>query len=305
MRRWFNTSPLFEAAPAAGGGSDTFQSGDPGAPFEHDREPEPKVETKTATKSAETIELENLREENKRLATERQNALDDARFWANRNKRDPAEVEDLPQRREAEPPARPAVKPEKLLDDLTAEGIEGARKNGIITQEDLRAALTESEQRIAGTIQATRADAEFSMRLANDFPEIARESAKMDKDKSYRSADPVFIEASRIYREMVDLDPSLQGTNGLLLIAAKQAKANLAGKGKSEPVNTRQDDDDDRQVSRRRRIRAQGNERPISGAEGDEGHRNGFSSTQTEVMKRLGVSGEEFQRHSGGSGRGR
>lgn len=285
MHRWFNSSPLFNAAGDASG-SDTIY--DPGIPHEHSHEPEVK-EAPKPVKSAEAIELESFKARLTAAERRAEQAESDAQFWAARGRRQDAEVIEEPVRRE-QPPAV-AVKPEKLMDDLTAEGLEGARKNGLITKADLDAILAEKTEEIRGAIKAERADAEFGARIANEFPEIAEDSRRLERGEKPQSE--LFRLAGEIYRGLVADDSTLKGTNGALLIAARQAKAQIKAKVKEEPVRT----DPDRQDRRRERIDRQRGERTVTGGEGDESHEDGFSKSQLDVMSKLNVKPDEFRKH--------
>lgn len=297
MRPWFRNSPLF-SPDSSPGGSDTALV-DLGAPFEHGDDPAPAE--KKPEKSAEQIEIENLRAENAASKRRADEAEETARYWANRGRQQPErEV-----RREPEPERREAVvteKPEKLLDDLTSEGLEALKKRGVVTGPELAQILEEQEQRMEGRMQAVRQDAEFGARIAQEFPEIAEDSKRIDRGEKPKS--DLFMAASRIYQQLVADDPALKDTNGALLIAARQAKAEVAAKSKNKDEPMRGENNSS-QDTRRARIDRQRGDRVPAGSEGDEGHQDGFSKQQLEVMKHLKVKPEDFRKHAGVTKNGR
>lgn len=308
MYNWFLKSPLFDAEPAAGGGTDTIQV-NPGVPYEHSQEPD-KPEPKPVVESPEQKELKTLRAENERLAKRAQDAEEDGKYWATRarnghvEERRPAEEESRPRRTETA-----AEQPAKLLDDMSTEGMKALEKRGFITADQLKEILAEQAKGIRGEITEARTDAEFGIKLSKEFPEIAEDSDRVSRGE--RPKTEIFKRAGELYREAVAEDPKLEGSKGLLLTVARMAKKELefAAKGKKEaanedetPVNGRAKDTD-RQETRRRRIEAQRPDRS-SGNEEEAGD-PGFDPTQLQVMKHLGVKPEEFKKHAGGARNGR
>lgn len=274
---------------------------DPGAPFEHGQESEAEEKPKPAAKSSETLRIEALEADLARERSARKEAEDDSKYWANRNRQ--------PQQREEreDTPAKPAApaaateKPEKLLDDLTAEGLDALKKRGVITGPELATILEEHASKMEGRMQQVRQDAEFSARISAEFPEIAEDSQRLNRNEKPQTE--LFAAASRIYRQMVADDPALEGTNGALLIAARQAKAEILAKKK--PAAKETDEVEEARPPRRARIERQASDRSPSGSEGDESHQDGFSKQQLEVMKHLKVEPQNFRKHAGVTRNGR
>lgn len=286
MRNWFLPSSLFDREPAGGGGSDTMLV-DPGTPFEHGVDPEP--EKKPAEKSDTEKRLEALERDNADLRRRTEESEKDARYWSERASAKPV-VEDRED--EVVIPDDPTIKPEELLDDISKRGMDALKAGGLVTKADMTRILLEQERRTETKIAAARQDAEFGMKIAKEFPEIAEDSERLQRGETPKTE--LFKRAGEIYRSAVAEDPSLKGTNGLLLIAARQAKAELATKEKPKekeaPV-----EQDERRSSRRERIARQMPERSAASDESSGGP--SFTDEQMKVMKHLGVKADEFTRN--------
>ena len=72
---------------------------------------------------------------------------------------------------------------------------------------------------------ADRADAEFVTQLQREFPELAADSDRVSRGLKPESE--LFNCTGEIYRSSVALDPALKDSKGALLMAARQAKAEL------------------------------------------------------------------------------
>lgn len=295
-----------------GGGGDTTLV-DPGAPHEvGDREEEP---APAAAETPEQKELKALREENQRLSRRAEESEEDARYWAGKSKQPAAAAEPEPERRAApEPAAILDEKPEVLLDDLNREGLQALRKRGFIDQATFQTAIDNLSEDIDNRIQAARSDAEFGGRIAAEFPEIAEDSKRVSQGE--RPQTELFKRAGAIYRAAVAEDPALKGSKGLLLIAARQAKAELSKEGKGgrgaaaadddeQPRggrgSSRQDPAEPRQSARRDRIDRQRPDRGVDDEEG-RGGKEHFSDQQLAVMKNLGVKPDAFNKHRDAGG---
>ncbi len=304
MRNWMYPGPLMDKEPAPAGGdgrgSDTIAV-DPGSPYEHDLEQPPAKPI--PVKSDADKEVDRLKQENADLKRRREEAEEDARYWSRRGQPQPKETDEEP----AAPAPREVIKekPEKLLDDLTSEGLEALRKRGFITADQLENVLAENDKRTESKIAAARADAEFGARLGTEFPEIAEDSARISRGEKPKSE--IFARASEIYRESIGLDPELKGSKSALILACRQAKAELTLKAQdnrnavrnAEEERPRGDRPSPRERAERRRERID-SQRPDRASSPDESAGDpSFSSQQTEVMKRLGVKPEEFTKHRG------
>lgn len=287
-----------------------------GAPQEVGVEHEPPDDDDAAggakKKTAAEIENEQLKADNERLRKQRDEADEDARYWATRNRRVAADSDDEPEpRRGAAAPVEPPrqMTAEELVEGLNKDGVEALFKAGFLTQAQVDAKLDALREELTGYVQGQRQDAEFNGRIAQEFPTIARESAKVAKDRSYRSADPLFIRTGEIYREMIADDPKLEKSAGTILAAARAASVEIGatqrGKGGKGDDNREQPRGDDGQFSSRReesparrrdRIERQ---RPDRGSDDDEARGGGdtFTEEQQAVMKHLNVKADKFVAH--------
>jgi hypothetical protein len=307
MRRWFDVIPSPLRAPedeGGGGGSDTVRVADPGAehPLDDDT-PAPATPRKTAAEQR----AEELEADNKRLKAVADENARDARYWADRARNAAAaparraadDEEPAPRRRE--PAAAPIEKPEELIDDLNKRGLAALSDRGFISKDELAQALEDVRESNQADITEARNEAVFTGRLEAEFPEMMEDSNRVAKGLAPKSE--LFAKAGEIYRELVDLDPSLKNSRGLLLIAARQAKAALkGGKGASDEPAPRRGAaaDDDDQARRRQRIARQNPDRGREDEDTDAG--GGHSADSLEVMKRLKVKPEEYDRHKDAKG---
>ena len=82
-------------------------------------------------------------------------------------------------------------------------------------------------------ISEAPAGAEFDERIAAEFPEIADDSKRISEGKPPQSE--LFKRAAEIYGQAIADDPSLKNSESVVLMAARQAKAEAAKKGKDVP----------------------------------------------------------------------
>jgi hypothetical protein len=309
MRRWFEVFPAVLRTPdePGGGGSDTIRTIDPGAEHEMDDEPGGDRQAPVVKKTAAEIRNEELEADNKRLKTVADQNAQDARYWADRARRNggtPARAsadddERQPRRRAAE--HEMVEKPEDLIDDLNKKGLQALKDRGFISKAELEQALEDVRTATAEDISEARNEAVFSGRLETEFPEMMEDSARVAKGLAPKSE--LFTKAGEIYRDLVDLDPSLKNSRGLLLIAARQAKAAITGKGgkgakdddDDTPAPRRTANDDDDQQRRRAKIQRQTPDRGRDDDDTDGG--NHHSAEALSIMKHLKVKPEDFDRH--------
>lgn len=287
-------SPLFDEEPSGGGGGIAI---DPGAPHELDHEePEP-AKKPAAEPAAIEKDLADLRGRVTAAEKAAADAKADAQYWAERARR-PAERTEPEPRQEPEPRRTRAAdeKPEKVLDDMTVEGVEALRKRGFITAEEMEERLAEVAAQADAKINATYSDASFDMQLNREFPEVGIESAKIAKGE--RATDPLFIRAGEIYRESIALDPNLKGSKSALLIACRQARSELKGKDDVQtdtPPKKKSGDDPEKRSVRRERIERQMPERGrASGDESDD--TPSMSGMAKEMGRHLGLKDEDFHK---------
>ncbi len=294
-------------------------SADPGAPFELPHETEA---GKPPAKAEPTETEKRLTALEKELATAKASLAEtqqSERYWANKARGTPApEPEPEPVDDEVpEPGVSPFAgeKPEKFLDDLSAEGLGAMLKRGVITQEQFDGALAKLEDRITRKVESrlqlhaqhTAMDAKF-----NEFPELLADSKRVAAGEQPQTE--LYKRTKEHFRAMVADDPSLKNSVGATLAAARLAKKELEMEAKAAaPANG----SGDRQSQRRERIAAQGGERAPAGGSEEGAGNDELSATAREVIgnlsKHLTVRGkdgkvtmtaeENYLRHAGKNGR--
>lgn len=291
--KWFLPFPL--RAPAGdddGGGESETALLDPGAPHEldHDDPPaDPKAKDDPPAKSVADLEAEVAAERGKR-----ERAEEDAQFWAKRasGRREPESERVAEPRPTVQPPAANADNAEDFLTDMTTKGASALKDRGFITKVDMEEAITRTREETRREILSTRNDAEFGLQLEREFPEILADSKRIDQGLAPQTE--LFKRAGEIYRESLRMDPQLEGSRSALVMAARQAKAELAagdrGRGDEPPRASRQQE-------RRERVERQmaPKGRSERGREADDTPT--LNEETKTVMKHLGVTEEEFDNH--------
>lgn len=261
-------------------------------------------EEATVAAKAPDPELVKLQEQVATLTRRTEQAEQDASFWAGRAQRGERVAAEEPE--EVDEPVTAArvitdEKPEALLDDVTNRGLAALQDRGIITKADLDVALAKIKGETASAIAATRKDAEFGLQVADEFPDFAEESRKIDEAKNsgtrYVPKDPHFVRTGQIFRQAVAMDKSLANSPSALMMAARQAKSELQAQGKwdkgegvRQPARPTQD-------TRRERINRLNPSRvPTSEADGDD--TGSFTTEQMQVMKHLKVKPEVFRKQA-------
>lgn len=290
MLKWFNTSPLFEEEDGASGTATLA----PGDPFEHDtadvEDDEPEVVESASDKELKAVKAELAEERRKRTESEA-----DARHWATQARRPAAPtvasepvVEDKAEDLDEDPSV--------FLDGLSTKGAKLLKEKGFITKADLKEVIAElradTDNKISGTVKATKLDA----LMAEEFPELIADSVKVDNAKksgTRAEVSQLFQRTTEIYNEAIESNSALAGSPEIMLIAARQARAELKGKPK-EKATEPEVHVDSRPQSRRSRIESA---RPARDVRDDDrgGGRSEMTAQQREVAKRLGVSEGDFQ----------
>ncbi|HLG99840.1 MAG TPA: hypothetical protein VKX49_26255 [Bryobacteraceae bacterium] len=269
---------------------------DPGAPHFHSTDPEPKPEPK-AEKSDIEKRLDALEAENKTLRARTEELSQSERYWAEQARgRNVAPLPDDDDDTDegTQPSARPLVtddKPEKLLDDLSAEGLKALAKRGVITADQLEAALEAQERKFNQRLSEAQDGVAFDQKLGKEFPDLV--DPKSD----------LFKRAQVHFRQMVEVDPAAKKSRSALWAAASMAKKEIEMESAADKKNERQD----RETRRRDRIDAQRGERDTGGGRDDDTPT--LTNTQREIISRLGITEEQFSRYAeqgtGRNGRGR
>lgn len=254
---------------------------------------QPSVADKGAGKDEVTIskaELDSLRRE-------RDEARQSERDWANMARRNNAPApQPVVEEEEGLDPAdytdidEPQVKgdtPEKLVDDLAAEGAAALGKRGFITAAD-----------------AKRMAVEIAAKVTREL--IGRERSKMASDATIMAEFPdlkdqkseLWAETAKRYQRAVAMDPNAKKTPAALYLAAEAARESLKAKNAGR---RREDDDDDdnyrgeREPEEDRRRRADSQDARPRGRQAADDMEDMLGSEARQIAKAMGVSDAEFK----------
>ncbi len=237
--------------------------------------------TATVTETAEQIELRELKAENARLKQRGDDAEDDAKEWARIARTRPAAAEPVVVEKTREATEEEVETGEKFLDDVSKDGLAALRKRGFVRMDEVKQLIEESIERAQGD---GRTENQFQAIMQDEFPEMAEDLARLDK--GLKPQHPIFIKASEIYRDAIGLDPDLKGSKSALIMATRQAAAQLSLEGKYTIQN-----EADRQATRRSRIDAQ---RPDRSTKSDATEETGLTDKQRQFAKDMGISEEKY-----------
>jgi hypothetical protein len=279
-----------EAAPPPFEGDENPAVAAPAKAAEVDKGGKPKDES-----AGFRTRIEQLERENQEIKTSE-------RYWAGRAQGAPAQdgkgrkpaVQDpeveLGDLAEEETPEGEAPTPEAFLDALTAKGIEPIieelrRRGLLVSKQDVVKLSAEGTRRI---VAHERGKMTIDARLAQDFPELKDDTS------------PLFVETAKIFRANVELDPNLRKSPVALLMAARQAKAELAAKvpPKKAAGDYREVDDDEAAEStdaRRRRINAQRGDMGRDTGAPFEGDEDNLGPEARDVMTLMGVDEKAYR----------
>lgn len=301
MRYFLHNGPLRDKA---GEGDDGGQSAvAPGAPYVHGSAPA-KEAAQPVQKTAAEVELEDTRKQLESARRERDEAKQSEKYWSDRARSQRVEVPETDDEPEPEDAGRPQVrrdKPEKLLDEMTEEGIEALRKRGIVTQEDLDAALAKQAKKNDARLALSQRQNAFDQQFNREFPDIAADGLRIQRGEQPKTE--AFKRAQQHFKDMIADDPSLRDSPAALRAAAKMATKELEMEAKHAKESAR-----DRQESRRDRIDGQRGERPGAGHSESDDEENQLSPLAQQISRGLGLSDAEAQKAyatAGRNGRGR
>ena len=189
--------------------------------------------------------------------------------------------------------------PEQFLDDVGKRGMKAIRERGFLTKAEAQQMVEEGVARANQNLQAARTDAAFDTQLAQEFPEIAADGIRVRNGEQPQSE--IYKRAAPIFRQMVKMDPQLANSKSALIVAARQAAAEIKAEGKKvTPASGADDDlghDDSRQARRRERIDRQRSDRSERGGEEGDGTPT-LSADQRTILRNLKVSEEDFIKNS-------
>lgn len=293
---WLLTSPLFEED-SGNSSAGVITLGDV---VEHDNTPAPARE-KPQESNADK-ELKQLRADladTKRRLSETEA---DSRHWANEARRRP--VETKPAVVEEEPDDTVVDETaDAFLDDVSKEGLSALKKRGVVTREDLKAVVKEVMTEVDGKISSTVQGAKLDQKMVEEFPELTKEAKEIEKaaaSGSRHTPSALYRRTAEIFRESVAEDPGLKNSPAAMLIAARQARAELKGNPAEKEANV------ETRATRRSRIE-QARPARESAPGGDDTDAPDYSDDQLTVMQKLGVSEKEFEagRKQAEKGKGR
>ncbi len=239
--------------------------------------------TATVTETAEQKELRETREElaaEKRRNTELQASEREWSERALRAQRQP-EPEDREERVDREATEEELETGEKLLDDVSKDGLKALLKRGIPTIKQMRELINESVQAAVGE---GRHEQQYQQVMNDEFPEMNADLARVNKGLKPESE--LFVLAAEIYRDAYDLDPELKGKKSALIMATRQAAAQLQLQGKRKVES-----EADRQASRRARI---GVQKPDRSSKSDAAEETGLNEKQRSFAASMGVSEDSY-----------
>jgi hypothetical protein len=188
--------------------------------------------------------------------------------------------------------------PEKLVDDLAAEGVAGLTKRGFITAVEAQKlafdVATKVSRELIGREEKMRTT---DATLLNEFPELRDQNSELFKATAIR------------YQKAVAMDPQAKKTPAALYLAADAARESLKAR---KPARRDTDDEDldtrgnrEDESDRRRRADSQ-DSRPKGRAETDD-FEDMLGSEARTVIEKMGITDEEYKaaRKETLAGRGR
>lgn len=232
-----------------------------------------------------------------RVNRELNEARESEKFWANRAKggakepvrepedeTDPADFIDNSGDKELEGDTA-----EKLVDELSTQGIKALQKRGFVTAAEARKIAAEVGVKVAQTlIDRTTTKLATDNQLMSQFPDLNNEKSEL------------FKATAVIYQELVALDPNAKKTPATLFAAARVAKAQMKAAEKPAPkrqAETEDEDDvydrvDEDEGDRRRRVAAQDGSRGGRGPRVDD-DTDTMGPQAKAIAKAFGLSDDE------------
>lgn len=186
-----------------------------------------------------------------------------------------------PTRREEDPEDDEPEVDGDIADDFATNGIEALTKRGVLTKKQAKDLIEEIVDRRVGTaIEKSQKNLIKDAELAREFPELQDNTSDL------------FKRTKAIYEAELAEDPSAAKNPRTLNRAAKEARAELIAEGKYGR-NSRggEQDFDDRETGRQRRIDAQSNDRS-SRQGGFEESGDELTPRQRMIIQRFKASGE-------------
>jgi hypothetical protein len=264
-------------------------------PFEGDDAQPAAPKTTDSGKSKD--ELTEARRRISELERNNQELSASERYWHGQVKGEPAEDDDG--EAAGDPPPDPegeAPTTEAFLDELNEKGPEAVAKElvrrGFVRKEDVAKVAEQVARQI---VTAERGKQTIDAQIASEFPEL-----KDDKSE-------LFQETARIFRTNIALDPSLKKSPAALMMAARQARAEIKAKTpqRREPDDYREREGADAQ---RRRIDAQRGDLGRGGGtpfEDDDDNLGPEHREVLEMFRKSGLTEKDYREQRAKNGRRR
>jgi hypothetical protein len=233
-----------------------------------------------------------LRKENEELRKRTDELTNSERYWAEQARSakkpkqeqpdvDPDEVDD-------EDDEQPL---DKFIEDLTTKGKAALKKHGFVTKREAREMADRRAAKIARQIvDEERSKLSADAELAREFPDL------QDRDSD------LFKRTAEIYQKETEADPSLKKSNRTLMLAARQAKLELAvknaGKRRSDSEDDDDEDVDDAEQERLDRVRAQSGDRGRRRSAGFENGNDHLTPAEKQACKVFGISEEAYKKRA-------
>lgn len=279
---------------------------DPGAPLTHDREQPEQKQAPAKSDSDRRLEALEKDLENERKA--RREADETARYWANRNKQPAPAADDdeepKPRRRQAAEVEVPKDADGVLLEELNADGLAALKKRGVITADQLDAALENLASRIETAYANEREGDAFDQNMQKEFPELFEDNKRVDAGD--RPQTELYHRTAKHFKQLTreaGIKPESVAARGMMLAAARMAKQEI----KMEGLTDNHAEDDRRERIERQRSTASRGTRSGEGEVTSRGPRELTPTQQTIVnnLKRYGATPEGFQKFAKGGTHGR
>lgn len=272
---------------------------DPGTPFVHDDKPTPK-ETPKLEKAPIDKEVERLTAELRAAKDENKRVAESERYWSEKARaRQPEPAQDVIEESEEEERVNPykGEKAEKLLDDLSVEGLDSLLKRGVITEKQfsdgMKKLAASLEQRIDEKLNTATRHNQMDAQLAQ-YPELMEDTKRVNRGEAPQTE--MYKRTQANFKEMIEIDPSLRNSPAALVTAARNAKKDIEMEAKLADRER-----GDKQRGRRERIEATNPDRDAAGSEGG-AEPDQLSPQARQVVNglaRFGATEEGFRKFSG------
>jgi hypothetical protein len=221
------------------------------------------------------------------------------RDWAGIAKRGTREPDPIVEQEEQLDPAQfsdpdePGIAddtPEKLVDDLAAQGVAALGKRGFITAADAKKIAVDVAAKVTRElIGRERTKMGTDAILMNDFPEFK----DLMSNPAAQAKSELWQETAKIYQKAVSMDPSAKKTPAALYLAAQAARETLKARAPRRAAAEVDDEGVELEDDRRRRAESQDSRPRARGTVDDRDDLVGPQARQ--LMKAMGVTEAEYK----------